>query len=130
MNLAGCKTPSTTQTHTAGGALAGAGLGAAIGHNLGDGSGDRDKGALIGAAAGALLGHQAGRQKQRTQDLERRLNTVEDQASTRTLWVTNTNGSRTPVVLRRSSGGMWIGPKGEHYPSFPGEDQLKSAYGF
>lgn len=42
--------------------------------------------------------------------------------------VRNSNGSYTPVTLRRE-GGTYIGPRGERYLSVPTEEQLKAVYG-
>jgi hypothetical protein len=46
-----------------------------------------------------------------------------------TAWIQNSNGSRTPVQLRRAEGGMFIGPRGEYYLGMPTEDQLRRLYG-
>ena len=46
-----------------------------------------------------------------------------------TVWITNSNGSRTAVKLRRSGPGF-IGPRGEWYPSMPTNKQLRVVYGF
>ena len=54
---------------------------------------------------------------------------VRDEANTTVVNITNSNGSVTPVILRRS-GNMWIGPKGEQYMSMPTVEQLKPVYGF
>jgi hypothetical protein len=43
--------------------------------------------------------------------------------------VTNSNGSITPVRIRRL-GNVWVGPKGEQYLAFPTVEQLKPVYGF
>lgn len=48
---------------------------------------------------------------------------------TQTVWITNANGSRTPVVLKAADGGMWVGPKGEYYGQMPTEAQLLPVYG-
>jgi hypothetical protein len=45
-----------------------------------------------------------------------------------TVWITNDNGSKTPVTLTSSSGGF-VGPSGEFYSSMPSEQQLKAVYG-
>jgi hypothetical protein len=45
-----------------------------------------------------------------------------------TLWITNDNGSKTPVTLTPSNGGF-IGPSGEFYATLPTEGQLQAAYG-
>ena len=46
-----------------------------------------------------------------------------------TAWIQNSNGSKTPVQLRRADGGMYIGPKGEYYLGWPTENQLRQVYG-
>lgn len=46
-----------------------------------------------------------------------------------TVWVNNSNGSKTPVMLKKM-GPNFVGPKGEFYPTMPTEDQLKPIYGF
>ncbi len=127
MCVSGC---TSTQTGTAAGAGVGAGLGAIVGNNLGRGAGDRDKGALIGAGVGALVGNTMGRQADTQKQLDARLSAAEQAAQQQTVWITNANGSRTPVVLRQGSGGTWTGPKGETYTSMPTEAQLKPVYGF
>jgi len=48
----------------------------------------------------------------------------------KTIWVTNSNGSKTPVELKPAGGGQWMGPKGEVYEELPTEDQLRETYGF
>lgn len=45
-----------------------------------------------------------------------------------TLVIDNPNGSRTPVTLKRVTGG-WQGPKGEIYPALPTQEQLAPYYG-
>jgi len=50
-------------------------------------------------------------------------------ASTVVINVTNSNGSYTPVTLRRA-GNQYVGPRGEYYSALPTEQQLKVAYGF
>lgn len=49
--------------------------------------------------------------------------------TTVTVWITNSNGSRTSVNLRRSGPGF-IGPRNEWYPNMPTENQLRIVYGF
>jgi hypothetical protein len=43
--------------------------------------------------------------------------------------VLNSNGSITPVRIRRI-GNVWVGPKGEQYLTYPTVEQLKPVYGF
>ena len=52
----------------------------------------------------------------------------QQQIATTVVNITNSNGSITPVTLRRS-GNLWIGPKGEQYLSIPTPEQLKPIYG-
>ncbi len=53
---------------------------------------------------------------------------VRAEANTVIVNITNSNGSITPVTLKRS-GNVWIGPKGEQYMSIPTAAQLKPIYG-
>jgi hypothetical protein len=46
-----------------------------------------------------------------------------------TIWVTNSNGSTTPVTLTRQ-GTSYIGPRGEYYATMPTNEQLRMVYGF
>lgn len=46
-----------------------------------------------------------------------------------TVWIRNSNGSRTSVTLTRSGPG-YLGPRGEWYANMPTENQLKMVYGF
>ncbi|MCK5802260.1 MAG: hypothetical protein KAI66_05480 [Lentisphaeria bacterium] len=46
-----------------------------------------------------------------------------------TVWIQNSNGSRTPVKITPTTDGQWVGPKGEYYEDFPAKAQLKSIYG-
>lgn len=107
------------------GALAGAGVGAIVGHQ----SGRTAEGALIGGAvgggAGYMLGSEADKKKTKAEmeDIRQEMNTV-------TVNVVNSNGSISPVVLRKQGVG-YVGPRGEYYNSLPTPDQLKQAgYGF
>jgi hypothetical protein len=43
--------------------------------------------------------------------------------------VTNSNGSRTSVVLTRN-GSWYVGPRGEYYSEIPTNEQLRVVYGF
>jgi len=46
-----------------------------------------------------------------------------------TIWITNSNGSRTSVRLTRE--GPWhVGPRGEYYNTLPTNEQLRVIYGF
>jgi hypothetical protein len=46
-----------------------------------------------------------------------------------TVWITNSNGSTTPVTLTRQ-GYNYIGPRGEYYSTMPSNEQLRMVYGF
>jgi hypothetical protein len=46
-----------------------------------------------------------------------------------TVNITNSNGSITPVRLRKQGVG-YVGPRGEYYDKLPTEEQLKPIYGF
>jgi len=45
-----------------------------------------------------------------------------------TVWITNDNGSMTPVTLTPTVTGFF-GPSGEYYPTMPTEEQLQALYG-
>ena len=45
-----------------------------------------------------------------------------------TVWITNDNGSQTPVTLTPWGDGF-VGPSNEYYPGMPTEEQLKALYG-
>lgn len=46
-----------------------------------------------------------------------------------TVWITNSNGSRTSVKLTRQ-GSWYRGPRGEYYQGMPTNEQLRIVYGF
>ena len=46
-----------------------------------------------------------------------------------TVWITNSNGSRTSVKLTKQ-GPWYVGPRGEYYKSMPTNEQLRAVYGF
>ena len=45
-----------------------------------------------------------------------------------TVWISNRNGSKTPVTLRQE-GPNYVGPSGEYYLGMPTEEQLIMMYG-
>ena len=57
-----------------------------------------------------------------------RTRTVVVPAPTVTVWISNANGSQSPVVLTQD-GPWYIGPTGEHYYGIPTAEQLRAAYG-
>lgn len=128
LGTAGC---TSTQTGTAAGAGVGAGVGAIVGNNIGKAGDDSNRaaGAAIGAVVGGLAGNTMGRQADKQKSIDSRLSAAEQASQQQTVWITNSNGSRTPVTLRAGTGGTWIGPKGETYTTMPTEAQLRSLYG-
>ncbi len=116
--FAGCQ---NGQVDGGSGALLGGLAGAGIGQLAGDDTESTLIGAGIGAGAGYLLGEQ---QKQK-----REIETIRREANAVTVYVINSNGSKTPVVIRRQ-GNVYIGPNGEQYDTVPTSEQLKPVYGF
>ncbi len=114
----GCQ--SDAQTGAGVGALAGAGIGQLAGR-------DTEAtliGAAVGAGAGYIIGNEQDKKKQKAE--------MENQAveiDTVTVNVTNSNGSITPVKLKKQGVG-YIGPRGEYYEALPTSEQLKPVYGF
>lgn len=114
------------------GTATGAGIGAVGGGLIGSmlaKDGNRTSGALIGAGAGALIGGAVGHSKDTSNRQQAQINNLAEQANTTIVNVTNSNGSVTPVTLRRV-GTQWVGQRGEYYNNLPTEEQLKSVYGF
>ena len=106
------------------GGLGGAGLGAIIGHQ----SGHTAEGALLGGAVGGGAGYIIGseRDKKKTQA---EIDNLRQEMNTETVNITNSNGSVTPVVLKKQGVG-YVGPRGEYYNNLPTPEQLKPIYGF
>lgn len=126
--LIGCASDPYTRRGAAGGSLAGAGLGAIAGNNIKGMS--RTEGAVAGALVGGLLGGGMGRQQGQIAGQQQQIAAMQQQMNTRTVNVTNSNGSVTPVVLRQTGNNQWQGPRGEIYNSVPSPSQLKAQYGF
>lgn len=129
VGLTGCASPDPSRQAEANdtvlGAALGGVLGGVIGHNAGDGH-NRLLGAVLGATIGGLAGNQIGQ----SQDASRnRIAALEQAQNTVTVMVINSNGSYTPVVLRRY-GSAFIGPRGEYYTLLPSDAQLRPIYGF
>ena len=122
---AGCMTTESDKA-TAIGAGIGAGLGAVLGNQLGGTSGN-DR--AWGAAAGALVGGAAGRMWGRQTETQNQVNYLQQQQFMTTVWIQNSNGSKTPVQLRQTEGGQYVGPRGEYYEKMPSQEQLKQIYG-
>jgi hypothetical protein len=116
---AGCESDAQT------GALLGTAAGAGIGQLAGGDTKSTLIGAAIGGGAGYMLGSE-GDKKKAAADRD----AIRQQMNTVTVNITNSNGSITPVTLRKQ-GVVYIGPRGETYTSLPTEQQLKQAgYGF
>ena len=120
--MSGCE--SDAQTGALIGTAAGAGIGQAIGHN----TGGTLIGAAVGGGAGYLLGNE-GDKKKAKQESQQQMSQIREDQNTVTVWITNTNGSKIPVKLRKD-GPNFIGPRGEIYQSMPTEESLKMVYGF
>ena len=114
----GCESEAQT------GALIGTAIGAAAGQAIG---GDTEA-TLIGAGVGAAGGYMIGGEQEK-QQMKADIAAAQQAANTVTVNITNSNGSITPVVLRRQ-GNLWVGPKGEQYMSLPTPEDLKPVYGF
>jgi len=115
----GCESDAQT------GALIGTAAGAGIGQAIGRDTGSTLIGAAVGGGAGYMIGSEQDKKKAAAEreQLRQEMNTV-------TINITNSNGSITPVRLRRQ-GVVYIGPRGETYTTLPTAEQLKQAgYGF
>ncbi|MHC4478267.1 MAG: glycine zipper domain-containing protein [Planctomycetota bacterium] len=118
----GCE--SEAQSGALLGGAVGAGAGAIVGHQ----SGKTTEGALIGGAVGAGAGYMIGNEGDKKQaDADRAA--IREEMNYVTVNITNSNGSITPVRLRKE-GVVYIGPKGETYTTLPTPEQLKPVYGF
>jgi len=120
----GCESSSNAQKGAGLGALVGAGAGAIIGHQ----SGNTAEGALLGTAIGGGAGYMVGNEGDKKQT-QAEIDSLRAEQSIVTVWITNSNGSKIPIRLRRS-GPNYIGPRGELYSTMPTEEQLKPVYGF
>lgn len=117
----GCENEAKTD------ALIGTGLGVGIAALTGGDSKDLLVGAVIGGGAGYLWGNEADKKKaQQTPVLATGTTTQQEIIS---VWVTNSNGSKTEVKLRKTATG-YMGPKDEVYSAMPTEDELRPVYGF
>ena len=115
--LGGCESEAQT------GALIGSGVGAGVGALAGGDTEGTLIGAAVGGGIGYILGNEADKKKANVSQVQT------SQSGTETVWVSNSNGSKTPVKLKRDGSG-YIGPKGERYSTRPTEEQLRQAYGF
>ena len=117
----GCETEA--QNSVLLGTMIGAGAGALLG-------GDTE-GALIGGAIGGGVGLMAGKdaeQKKANQATQRQIDDLRAEQGIVTVWITNSNGSKTEVRLRKSGSGF-KGPRDEYYDSMPTKEDLYKLYG-
>jgi hypothetical protein len=105
-------------THTLTGAL----IGGIVGHQ----SEEPGEGAAVGAVifGVAELLHQIDEAAEKEEECE----DEDEQAEEVVTRVRNSDGSVTPVVLRKQ-GWTYIGPNGERYEQLPTEEQLRPIYG-
>jgi hypothetical protein len=130
-----CGCESDAQTGALIGAGAGAGIGQAIGHN----TESTLIGGAVGGGAGYMIGNESDKRKtkaemeslrQENMQMRQQSAQMQQEMSTVTINVINSNGSITPVTLRKQ-GVVYIGPRGETYTTLPTQEQLKQAgYGF
>ena len=122
LTVSGCETEA--QTKAAWGTAIGAGAGQLIGGDT--------KATVIGAGAGAAAGYIWGSMddKKKKEQTQTQTQTAQTDGNSVTVWLTNSNGSKTPVKLNRNADGSYTGPKNEIYLTMPTEEQLKKAYGF
>jgi hypothetical protein len=131
--VCGCESDAQT------GALIGAGAGAGIGQAIGRDTESTLIGAAVGGGAGYMIGNEQDKKKtkaemesirQENMQMRQQSTQVQQEMSTVTINIVNSNGSITPVTLRKQ-GVVYIGPRGETYPTLPTQEQLKQAgYGF
>lgn len=108
-------------------AQTGAGIGVAGGALAGQLIGGDTKSTLIGAGVGAGAGYMIGneRDKKKTQA---EMNQLRAEMNNVTVTITNSNGSKSQVLLRKQGVG-YVGPNGEFYDHLPTEAELKPLYG-
>jgi len=121
--VTGCESDAQT------GALLGSGVGAGVGALAGGDTKSTLVGAGVGAGAGYMLGNEGDKKKARA-ETKAEMEGLRQEMNVVTINVTNSNGSITPVRLRKQ-GVVYIGPRGETYTTLPTEEQLKQGgYGF
>ncbi len=105
-------------------ALIGTALGAGVGAIAGRSTESTLIGAGVGAGAGYMIGNESDKKK-----TQQEINAVRAEQNVETVWITNSNGSKVPVKLRKD-GPNYIGPRGEVYQRMPTEEELRMVYGF
>ncbi len=121
--VTGCETKAQS------GALVGAGAGALAGQAIGGNTTGTLIGAGVGAVGGLLVGNAMDKSDEKKAKPAAPAASASSDQNTVTVWLTNSNGSQTPVRLTRNADGTYTGPKGERYPTMPTEEQLKPVYG-
>jgi hypothetical protein len=138
--VCGCENDAQT------GALIGAGAGAGVGQAIGHNTTSTLLGATMGGAVGYGIGNEQDKKKtqaeidslrqenaqmrQQNAQMQQQGTQMPQDTGTITINVNNSNGSITPVILRRQ-GAVFIGPRGETYTTIPTQEQLKQVgYGF
>jgi hypothetical protein len=89
----------------------------------------RTWGGLGGAALGGLAGGYVGDQMKNKRDIQQQQAQMVDQMNSLTINVKNSNGSISPVIIRRV-GPFFVGPRGEYYSEMPTVPQLEKVYSF
>jgi hypothetical protein len=120
--ISGCESDAQTD------ALIGGAIGAGIGSLVGGDSEAIAIGAGVGAAGGYVVGSGSDKKKAKAAN-DREMNSIRNQQNIVIVWITNTNGSKTKVLLTKSGPG-YIGPRKEYYSSMPKDEQLRVLYGF
>ena len=122
--VSGCESDAQT------GALIGTAVGAGAGQAIGRNTGSTLIGAAVGGGAGYMIGNEQDKKKAAVREPAAQMGQMRQEINTVTINVTNSNGSITPVTLRKQ-GVVYIGPRGETYTTLPTQEQLKQAgYGF
>jgi len=117
--VSGCQSDAQT------GALIGGAAGAGIGQLAGKDTKSTLIGAAVGTGAGYMLGNETDKKKTKAE-----MEGIRQEMNNVTVNVTNSNGSITPVTLKKQGVG-YTGPKGEYYNILPTSEQLRQAgYGF
>lgn len=120
--VGGCETQAQND------ALIGGAVGAGAGQLIGRDTKATVIGGAIGAGAGYLWGN--AQDKKKEEQAQAQNQAIQNDANTTTVWITNSNGSKTPVKLTRTASGGYVGPRGEMYDTMPSEEALRKVYGF
>jgi len=113
-------------------AQTGAGVGGLLGAGVGALAGGDTKSTLIGAGVGAGAGYIVGNERDKKKDkarTEAEMAQLRAEMSNVTVTVTNSNGSKSQVLLRKQGVG-YVGPRGEYYDHLPTDEELRPVYGF